>query len=751
MKLPVILILCCIGTFSFPKNGEWPTKASTSFSSNFGEYRDGHFHMGLDIKTRGTTGHEVFASHSGYISRMVSNYTGYGKAIYIKTKTGNEVVYAHLEKFTPVLEKVWRLQQAKRRSYKVNANFSSREFPVEKGDLIGYSGNTGSSYAPHIHYEYRSSNSEPLNPLEFAFNLSDKVTPIPKSIAIIPLSRESLINASPLPQTFPLFRDRSGEYFLPDTISAFGEFGFAIEAVDKRQGSNNIYQFKHAELIFDGKKRFELLYDKIPFNQGKHANTIIEYNLKRKNLGEYQKLYRSEEHPKIDIHKMVDKGIIVAQPGFHSVEINISDAANNKAVIRGVIAGTFPMSVSVEEILRNDMVFTLSISPKQGGLPIRDAVIYGFTPYGYPNKKIDYVHSERVRKNLHITLSVDDAENQILQILAINQLGGMAEPYHWAPFEPQYSVIDILPDLDVSETNRGIFFQLQLDKYVNANASIKLANNNTFKSFGLNQIQPNVFLSEMLPHQELVDVKYIDAELSFNGLSRETRFHFRSAVAEPGNETIIISQDKNCSVQVFPSTLYQTNVIWIEKVKDHAEIDRGFHLSSVYQLQPFNISLRNEFNVAIRYDFDLVEHSNLGLYYFNNKKEEWTYLETENNRKKQILTASMTEFDAVTIIQDLEPPKILSMHPGNGGGYKANDVNEIRILVNDRISGIEPNEESFSLSINNQPVFFAYQPIKEEVSYKLEKTLTQGPHQIDFTVFDRLGNKTSRTVFFSIY
>ena len=206
------------------------------------------------------------------------------------------------------------------------------------------------------------------------------------------------------------------------------------------------------------------------------------------------------------------------------------------------------------------MVFTLSISPKQGGLPIRDAVIYGFTPYGYPNKKIDYVHSERVRKNLHITLSVDDAENQILQILAINQLGGMAEPYHWAPFEPQYSVIDILPDLDVSETNRGIFFQLQLDKYVNANASIKLANNNTFKSFGLNQIQPNVFLSEMLPHQDLVDVKYIDAELSFNGLSRETRFHFRSAVAEPGNETIIISQDKNCSVQVFPSTLYQTNV-----------------------------------------------------------------------------------------------------------------------------------------------------------------------------------------------
>ena len=83
--------------------------------------------MGLDIKTRGTTGHEIVASHDGYLSRMVSNYSGYGKALYIKTTSGNEIVYGHLERFTPVLEKVWRLQQAKRRSYVVNANFSSRE------------------------------------------------------------------------------------------------------------------------------------------------------------------------------------------------------------------------------------------------------------------------------------------------------------------------------------------------------------------------------------------------------------------------------------------------------------------------------------------------------------------------------------------------------------------------------------------------------------------------------------------------
>jgi hypothetical protein len=255
----------------------------------------------------------------------------------------------------------------------------------------------------------------------------------------------------------------------------------------------------------------------------------------------------------------------------------------------------------------------------------------------------------------------------------------------------------------------------------------------------------------MLPHRHVTGIKYIDAELSHEGLSRETRFHFRSAVAEPGQETVSLSQDKNCSVQILPQTLYQTNVVWIEKVKEHAPIKEGFHLSSVYQLQPFNIPLRDEFKVGIRYDFDLVEHSNLGIYYYDGKEEQWTYIPTENNRRKQILTASLARFDAVTVIQDLEPPVIVSMHPGNGAGYKAGDVKDIRITVDDKISGIEPDETSFELTLNGQPLYIAYQPVKKEISYVFQQPLKDGPHQINITVRDRFGNNASKTAFFSIY
>ena len=139
MKLKLISIALAITAPASSQDVLWPTTLGKYFSSNFGENRDDHFHMGVDIKTNGKIGMEVLAVEDGYISRIRSNYEGYGKALYQRTNSGHEVVYGHLESFTPTMEKVWRLQQAKRRSYVVDTQFASREFQVKKGDLLGLS------------------------------------------------------------------------------------------------------------------------------------------------------------------------------------------------------------------------------------------------------------------------------------------------------------------------------------------------------------------------------------------------------------------------------------------------------------------------------------------------------------------------------------------------------------------------------------------------------------------------------------
>ena len=750
MNRSIFLSFIFVGSILYPQELKWPTNAGNAYSSNFGEYRDDHFHMGLDIKTNGRTGYEVYAIENGFISRIVSNYNGYGKALYLKTVSGHIAVYAHLDKFAPILEKVWRLQQSRGKSYIVNTNFSSREFQVKKGDIIGYTGNTGSSFAPHLHFELRNSKNEPLDPLSNGLLRTDGVTPILNKLAFIPLSREALVNSSSLTQIIPLFRDKSGVYLFADTLSTIGDFGLAIQAIDKREGSKNVYQFHRAELFVDGKPVFKLVYDNIPYSQSNSAKTLIQFGIKRDNLGEFQKLYRLPEHSRVAIHGTDDNGILRLDPGYHRVEIKIQDAAGNEAVAKGILVGAFPTSLSVEELQRDEKVVTLAISPKRGGLPIRDATIYSFTPFGYPDMKLKNLHTQRVGNSLHVSLPVKDTENRIMQILGINQIGAMALPIHWENNKTPDNVIDLNLNLEISHAERGVFFQIKMNRYSSANATLKLSNDNTFQTYELTQIQPTVFLSEMLPVQYLRNIKFVDASLSHEGYSRETRFNFQPGIAEPGIKTVILSKDRNCSIQTSSSTVYTATAVWIDKVNEYAPIEIGYHLSPVYQLQPFNQALQDSFLIGMRYKRQYTGHSKVGIYYYDMKEQKWTYTPTKNNPKRQFLSSSLGQFDAVTIIQDLEPPKILKTFPAHGGHYETQDINKIKIDVDDALSGIEAEEASFSLTLDGQSVYFAYQPVIKQLSYTLGRTLRSGNHKFEVALRDRVGNETQKKVLFSI-
>ena len=120
----------------------WPTDLGKHLSSNFGEFRTTGYHLGLDMKTKGTTGHPVYAVSNGYISRIVTNYSGFGRALYLKLDDGQTAVYAHLSKFAPRVEAHLKEVQMAGQSYMTNIFPSAEKFRFEKGDVIAFSGNT---------------------------------------------------------------------------------------------------------------------------------------------------------------------------------------------------------------------------------------------------------------------------------------------------------------------------------------------------------------------------------------------------------------------------------------------------------------------------------------------------------------------------------------------------------------------------------------------------------------------------------
>ena len=154
-----------------------PLKIPLILSGTFGELRSNHFHSGLDIKTQQRVGLNVHSSAKGYVSRIKIAHWGYGKAIYITHPNGYTTVYAHLKKFAPKIEAYVKKHQYEKESYTIHLFPEANDLVVEKDEIIAYSGNSGGSGGPHLHYEIRDGSAKPINPMFFGVEIPDTRIP----------------------------------------------------------------------------------------------------------------------------------------------------------------------------------------------------------------------------------------------------------------------------------------------------------------------------------------------------------------------------------------------------------------------------------------------------------------------------------------------------------------------------------------------------------------------------------------------
>ncbi len=263
-----------------------PMDTPLYLSAPFGSLRDNHFHSGMDIRTYEKEGLPIYAIADGYVVRIKISPVGYGKAVYINHPNGYTSVYGHLQKFEGKLASYIKNYQYQIRRFDFDHFPEVEKILVKKGEIIGYSGNSGTSSGPHLHFEIRDTKSEePINPLLFGITAVDSLPPFINRVVFYDLSpnRPLLLSSETISTKNTLITD-SG-WVLSDTVKLnTTHVGIGIETYDYLVHKNKEYSVYCADLFADGKKQFSYRMDRINFADTKYINAHIDYEV-YKNFG----------------------------------------------------------------------------------------------------------------------------------------------------------------------------------------------------------------------------------------------------------------------------------------------------------------------------------------------------------------------------------------------------------------------------------------------------------------------------------
>jgi hypothetical protein len=319
----------------YPKNYfRNPLGIPILLAGNFGECRPGHFHSGIDIKTGGKENLPVYAAADGYVSRIKMEPGGFGHGLYITHPNGYTTLYAHLNNFMPALQQYVRQQQYATRSWTADLSLSPNQFPVKKGQQIAFSGNTGGSTAPHLHFEIRDARTDhPLNPQLFGFAINDTRAPVPLKLAVYDRSR-SIYMAEP--RLFAL-KGTNGIYRLAkDTLNACELTGIGLVVNDFMTGSENTLAFYTAEWLLDGQLQGRIRLNDIGYDETRYLHAYADYKAKR-NGPWIQCLFRLKGNNLDRIYEALNarRGVLdLSDNRVHRLEIRLTDAAGNTARVQ---------------------------------------------------------------------------------------------------------------------------------------------------------------------------------------------------------------------------------------------------------------------------------------------------------------------------------------------------------------------------------------------------------------------------------
>ncbi|MFK7814540.1 MAG: M23 family metallopeptidase [Maribacter sp.] len=415
--LILVLHLSSFGQENYPKDAfQSPLGIPLILAGTFGELRSNHFHSGIDIKTQQRQGLPVFAIGDGTITRIKVSLYGYGKVLYVAHPNGYTSVYGHLQKFGPEIEEYVKKIQYNKKAYEIEVFPDYGELKLEKGQVIAYSGNTGGSSGPHLHFEIRSSISEkPTNPLLYGLEVRDATNPVLEKLFAYPLSKNAQVNQSNSKVELNFSKQKDGS-FLSEKVTALGAIGIGFKGFDRQDMAANRNGVYSVELKVNGQTCTEYDFEKFSFGETRYINTLVDYE----HYGKYrQKIQQCFLTPgnRLSIYNVLkNDGRITIKEGLsYSIELILKDLEGNltKAIIP--VEGKKEIIKIQKEITKTD---TYVIAKKPNNYDLGAAKVYFPSNTFYKDFYIDLkkdndtvtIHNGRVPAHRNFTITFDTSK-----------------------------------------------------------------------------------------------------------------------------------------------------------------------------------------------------------------------------------------------------------------------------------------------------------------------------------------------------
>ena len=704
---------------------KWPTDASTSITSSFGEYRSLHFHGGLDISTKGEVGHNVFAVRDGYVYRISIEPNSYGKMLFIRHADGYYSVYAHLQRFSDKIEKIAREEQLRRESYVINKTFDTPLIEVKKGEIIAYSGDTGVG-PPHLHFEIRDENLNNVNPMiMFGDSLNDKIPPSITGIAIFPTGMNSTIDGKEEPKYMGRFARGKGVYKIPQTIQVHGTVGFGIRAFDRENGTRSKSGIYRVELYLDDKLKMYKELDRFPATQTKQI--FLDYDLTTitEGKGEFQKLY-ADEGTSLPFYHSSDGSngtINTAQlsEGEHSYRIVCKDFKNNASTLQGKLFINHTPAVELASVTGNTIVLK---SPEQSTLS-------KFTVFGRTLSKAAWAqtivkNANITRSDSTITVAYDSKKYDLLKIIAESKLGIAADPLVYflkkpaGPKAPVTFTFEEYADyVRVTMTTTGLF---------TSQPQLTIKEGSIRQSIPLEMKSISEYSGVFQPYPDSGGIHIAEFSGEVNGIPTATTERLQLYAISPispqtfefGNEGIFVSSDSGA--------VYKPLFLEID--------NKSTPTTTKYDLYPTDAIL----NKGLNFSVPVLESQTNGKYglYFRNGRGWVFQTSTLDPAKKFFNTTLNRTLGELTVLKDDQPPSVARLRIAQSKGVIVGSFS-----YSDNLSGI--NFDEMKVFVDDKLVIPEIDDEHHRAWFEDDERLSAGKHSVMITVKDRMNNEMKVT------